>query len=200
MKRNKKNTYSVNPEESTNTATLRTRRHSSRYLKLRKPRPHTSLINTKDSEILRLNILHIVFVRNSQRTSFQVVEPVSMVLFGGRLWTDVVGVVGFSDIATLGRSEERCGAFVACDFGCGWFSSWEFEDVSCIGRVSEVIVKPPFFENHVLDRSNGTIVVGKGLLGNIETEHTRMEHSYKMAKKKQKKKVRTSESKSNYRI
>ena len=38
-----------------------------------------------------------------------------------------------------------------------------------------MIVKPPFFENHVLDRGNGSIVIGKGLCGNIETEHTGMD-------------------------
>lgn len=46
-----------------------------------------------------------------------------------------------------------------------------------------MIVKPPLFENHVLDGSNGSIVIGKGLSGNIEAEHTGMEKSYKSQKK-----------------
>lgn len=168
----------MNPEESANTAILRTRRHPSRHLKLRKSRPYTSLINTKDSEIFRLNSLHIAFVRNSQRTSFQVVEPFSMVLYSGRFRTDVVWIIGFSDITTIGRSKKGSGSFVASDFGCSWFSSWELENISWIRRVGKMVVKPPLIKNHVLDRSNGSIVIGKIFSGNIESEHSRMEHSY----------------------
>ena len=168
----------MNPEESTNTTTFRTRRHPCRDLKLGKSRPYTSLINTKDSEILRLNIRHVVLIHNTQRTSFQVVEPIRMVLLSGRIRTDVVWIIGFSDITTLGRSEKGSGAFVTSDFGCSWLSSWELENVSWIRRVGEMIVKPPFFENHVLDRSNGSIVIGKGTCSNIEAEHTGMINSY----------------------
>ena len=46
-----------------------------------------------------------------------------------------------------------------------------------------MIVEPPLLENHVLDRSNGSIVIGKGLLGNIEAEHTGMENSYTSQRK-----------------
>lgn len=49
-----------------------------------------------------------------------------------------------------------------------------------------MIVKPPLIENHVLDRSNGSIVVGKGLLSNIEAEHAGMENSYTLQQKKSK--------------
>jgi len=168
---------SVNPEKSTYTTTLWTSRHTSRHLKLRKPRPHTSLINTKNSEILRLNIRHIALVRNTQRTSFQIVEPISMILLSGRLGADVVGIIGISDITTFGRSEERGSAFVASDFDSGRFASWEFEDVAWIGRVGEVVVEPPFLEDHVLDRRNRSIVIRKRLLGDIEPKHTRMKHS-----------------------
>lgn len=41
-----------------------------------------------------------------------------------------------------------------------------------------MIVKPPSFENHVLDRSNGSIVIGKGFSGNIKAEHTGVPKSY----------------------
>jgi len=167
----------MNPEESTNTATLRTRRHTSRHLKLRKPRPYTSLIDTEDSEIFRLNIRHVAFVRNGQRTPFQIVQPASVVLFRRRIRADVVLIVDISDIATLGRSKKGCGAFVASDFSGSRFSNWEFKKVSWIRRVGEMIVEPPLLEDHVLDRSNGSIVIGKGLLGDIEAEHTGMEHS-----------------------
>jgi len=42
-----------------------------------------------------------------------------------------------------------------------------------------MIVEPPSLEDHVFDRSNRSIVIGKGLLGNIEAVHTGMEKSYK---------------------
>lgn len=41
-----------------------------------------------------------------------------------------------------------------------------------------MVVEPPFLEDHVLDRRNGSIVIGKGLLGDIEAEHARMEKGY----------------------
>ena len=123
-RKKKKGTYSVNPEESTNTTTLGTRRHTSRHLEFCEPRPHTRLINTEDSEIFRLDIRRVVLIRNGQRTSFQVIGPVRMVLLNGRTRTDVVGVIGFPDVTTRCRSKKGGGTLVASDFGCGWLSSW----------------------------------------------------------------------------
>lgn len=40
-----------------------------------------------------------------------------------------------------------------------------------------MIVKPPLIKNHVLDWSNGSIVIRKALSGNIEAKHRGMEHS-----------------------
>jgi hypothetical protein len=99
-----------------------------------------------------------------------------MVLRNRRFRTDVVWIIGISDITTWIGSKKGSGAFVTSDFGDSWVSSWEFEDVSWVRRVSQMIVEPPFLEIHVFDGCNGSIVIGKGLLGNIEPEHTRMEH------------------------
>ena len=40
-----------------------------------------------------------------------------------------------------------------------------------------MIVKPPLLEIHVLDRSNGSIVIRKGFSSDIEAKHRRMEES-----------------------
>ena len=167
----------MNPEKSTDTAILRTRRHTSRHLELGEPRPYTRLIDTEDSEIFRLNIRHVAFVCNSQGTSFQVIKPSSMVLCNGRMRANIVRIVGLSDISTRRRSKIGRGAFVTSNFCSSRFSSREFKEVSWIRRVGKMVVEPPFLEDHVLDRSNGTIVVGKGLCSDIEAVHTGMEKS-----------------------
>jgi hypothetical protein len=106
-----------------------------------------------------------------------------MVLRNRRFRTDVVWIIGISDITTWIRSKKGSGAFVTSDFGDCWVSSWEFEDISRVRRVSQMIVEPPFLEIHVFNGSNGSIVIGKGFSGDIEPKHTRVEHSYQNQKK-----------------
>jgi hypothetical protein len=103
----------MNPEESTGTTTIRTRRHPRRYRKISEAVPHTGLVDTEYRKVFWLHHICIVLVRNSQRTPFHVVDTSGMELSDRRAGAGIVGVIGVTDIATVRRSEKRRCTFVA---------------------------------------------------------------------------------------
>lgn len=69
----------MDPKPSTDTATLRTRRHAFRDLEVREPMEDASLIHTEHSEIFRLDLVHIALVSDGQGAAFEIVWAVGMV-------------------------------------------------------------------------------------------------------------------------
>jgi hypothetical protein len=41
-----------------------------------------------------------------------------------------------------------------------------------------MVMEPPSGEIHILERCNGTIVIGKSFRSDVESEHGRMPHRY----------------------
>ena len=168
----------MNPKERTNPSPLGTRRHPLRNLKIRKPRPHTRLINAKHRKILRLYIRHITLIRNRQRTSFQITKPRRMILNHRRTGTDIVRITRVAYVPPIGAGKERRGAFRACYFGGGGLACWEGEDVPWVWGVVEVVVEPPLGEGHVFDGRDGAVVVGVSLGGYVESEHAWVDEGF----------------------
>ena len=180
-------TYRVDPEPSAVTPILRTRRHPCGDLEVRKPRPHTRLVDAKDGEILGLDLRHVTLICDRERAAFQIVEPVGMHSRIGERSVVVSGarVVAFLEVkpAIFGlRGEERCMRFVTCEFRGGSLAYGQFEEISRIGRIVEVSVEPPLVEGHVLKRRHGTVVIVGDVLtirvGPVEAVHAGVEHSY----------------------
>lgn len=89
------------PEERTGTSALRTRWHPRGYRKISEPVPYTGLINTENCEILWLNSLCIVLVRNSQSAPPHILETTRMELRDWRAWAGIVRVVRVTDVAAI---------------------------------------------------------------------------------------------------
>ena len=121
----------MNPEPGTNTATFGTRWHPFRNLEVCKPMEDASLVYTENGEILGLNLVHVALVSDSERATLQVVWPISVVFCSRPSRTRVVPT---TNISTFGRGEEGSCSLVTSDFGCGWFSGWQFEKISRAGK------------------------------------------------------------------
>ncbi len=96
----------VDPEPSAVASVLRARRHPRGNLKIREPSPYAGLVDAEDSEVLRLDLRHVRFVRDGQRAALEVVEvhrmhrPAGEAAIGRRAW-----VVTLAHVATRGRCE-----------------------------------------------------------------------------------------------
>jgi len=167
----------VDPEEGADTTALGTRWHTRGNLEVRETRPNAGLVDTEHRKVLRLNRPDIALVRNGQRTTLKIIQPLGVIRLGARVWADIVHIVLVTDIAPFGRGEERSGSLVAGDFCRGWFARWEVEDVPCVGGEIEVVVEPPLGERHVFDRCNWSIIVWKGFVSYVEPEHAWMPES-----------------------
>lgn len=161
----------MNPKPSTCASSSRAWRHPLRHLKRRIPGPHARLINTEYCEILRLYRSDIVVIRNSQRTSFHVIDALRMKFGdrGARTW--VLFVVGVTDVSPIGSGEKVGGAFVASQLGGGILTGWKLEDIPFVRRVTEVAMKPPLLESIVHEGRNGTVVVREVLVSYVESPH-----------------------------
>ena len=167
----------MDPEEGTDTPVLGTRGHTRRNLEVRETRPDAGLVNTEHRKILRLNRPHIALVSNGQSTPLEIVQATRMVRLRAGIRTDVVRVVLITNIAPFGGGKEGSGAFVAGDFGGGWFAGWELKDVAVMRGEIEVVVEPPLREGHVFDRCDWSVVVREGFVCHVEPKHAGMPES-----------------------
>lgn len=132
--------YRMDPKPSTSTTTFRTRRHLFRNCKVRKPRPHTRLIHTKHSEILRSHLANIAFVRNRQCAPFHIVESSCVKFCYGATGTNVIALL---NVSTWVRCEEGRSTFVACCFESGWLASGKLKDIFGVRREIQMTMEPP---------------------------------------------------------
>ena len=164
----------MNPEEGADATALGTRWHTRWNLEVRETRPNAGLVDTENRKILRLNRPDIALVRDGQRTTLEIIQPLGVVRLGARVRADVVRIVLVANVAPFGRGEERGGSFVAGDFCSGWFARWEVENVACVGGEVEVVVEPPLGKGHVFDRRDWSIIVWESLVCYVEPKHTWM--------------------------
>jgi hypothetical protein len=67
---------------------------------------------------------------------------------------------------------------MASQFCSRWFSGRQVEEISGMGRVSEVAVEPPLFEGIVHKWRYRTIVVRESLKRDVESPHCGCEYRY----------------------
>ncbi len=125
----------MNPKERTDAATLWTRRHPSRNLKVREACPDAGLVDAEYGKVLGVNIARVVLVGDRHRAACQVVKALCMIGLCARPRTDVVRVIWFTNVASLGGGKVGCGSLVTGDFGSGRLACWEFKDVTVVGWV-----------------------------------------------------------------
>jgi hypothetical protein len=100
-----------------------------------------------------------------------------MVRLSAGIRTDVIRVALIPNVTSFGGCKEGSGAFVAGDFGGGWFAGWELEDVAGVGGEIEVVVEPPLGEGHVFDGCDWSVVIGEGFVCYVEPKHAGMPES-----------------------
>ena len=158
------------------TPSLRTWRHPLRDLKVREPMPHTRVVHAEHCEVLRPDLVHIALVCDGESAPLKIVE--SRRVHRSAREAPVArraGIIALGDVSVaLRRCPVRRKALVTRELRCRGLASREFEDVSWVGRVTEMAMKPPLLEGVPLEGRNRAIVIREGLLGDIETVHAGM--------------------------
>ena len=181
----------VNPEPSTNASPRRTWRHPGGHLEVCETMEDTSLVNAENGEVLRLNLSHIRLVRDGQRTTFEIIRSICMIL---ARWASRTRVVAAAYISALRRREERSSAFIACNLCDSSLTCRKLKEVAGTTRMSkyylpkrsrsnslwwviQMDMKPPLIKGHIRKRGDRAIVIRVRLLSYIETPHARVKDS-----------------------
>ena len=143
-------------------------------MEVRKLGPDTRLVDAKDGKVLGLDLVDIWLVRNSEGTTFEVVEAQCMHRAAGEVIPRARVVVLTNVRMALRRVPPRRETLVTRELGCDRLSCRKFEDVALVRRIIQMSVEPPLFEGVVHKRRHRAIVVRERLHRDVEPIHARM--------------------------
>jgi len=139
----------MDPEPPTDTLAVRARGHVGRDLKVSETIPHTCGVDGEYDKVIRLYIIEVRFVRYSERAAPGVNYVMGMKRDGGASGIWVIQIVGIAHVTVFARVVVVCRALVTSDLDHSLSSSAELENILLMGRVLEVVVKPPPLKRQV---------------------------------------------------
>lgn len=169
----------VDPVERAKTLSIGAGRHVGGDVKVGEALPDASVLDGKDSEIVGLNRIGIVVVRDSESTSAEIIDAIGMILAHRVTRADVISVRG--GLNTDGSSTggvPGSSALIACDLSGLGAANRELEDVFRVGGVVLKAMEPPLIERAVHEGHDGTVVAWRARVGGgryIEPPHAGME-------------------------
>lgn len=159
----------VNPVERADAASFGARRHVGGDSEISPAIPDTRMVRAEDDKVLWLDGVDVGVVSDAECTAASVCFVVSVEGGSGTAWAWVVSGL---NITAWRRGVVCCRAFVAGNLSVVDSAGREFHELAILGRIVEMVVKPPLVEAVFHQGHDRSVVVVEGASGDVEAPHS----------------------------